>query len=60
MSRWVVSLLPVALVGFILLLSPGYIEPMFTNPLGRVLLAFAAVMVVAGSIVIGRIVNIKV
>jgi tight adherence protein B len=60
MSRWVVSLLPVALLGLITFLSPGYMEPMFVNPLGRVLLALGAIMVVAGSVVIGRIVNIKV
>ena len=35
-------------------------EPLYTHPLGRILLAFAAVMVVAGSLVIKRIIDIKV
>jgi Flp pilus assembly protein TadB len=35
-------------------------QPLYTHTLGRVMLVFAAVMVVAGSLVIRRIVNIKV
>jgi Flp pilus assembly protein TadB len=34
--------------------------PMFTKPLGQLMLAFAFVMVVAGSLVIRKIVDIKV
>ena len=60
MSRWVVSLLPVFLVVAITALNPEYMEPLFTHPIGRLLLVLAGVMVVAGSIVIKRIVSIKV
>jgi tight adherence protein B len=60
MSRWVVSLLPVALLALITLINPAYMKPMYANPVGRVFLLVAAVMVVAGSMVIRRIVNIKV
>jgi tight adherence protein B len=60
MSRWIVSFLPVGLLILITLINPEYMEPLYTNTLGRVLLALAAVMVVAGSLVIRRIVNIKV
>jgi tight adherence protein B len=59
MSRWVVSLLPVALLLAISVLNPAYIEPLFTESSGRVALVAAAVMVVTGSLVIKRIVNIK-
>jgi len=60
MSRWVVSLLPVALILAILVLSPGYLKPLFAHTSGRVLFVFAAVLVISGSLVIKRIVDIKV
>ena len=60
MSRWIVSFLPVGLLVLITLINPEYMEPLYANTVGRVLLAAAAVMVVAGSLVIRRIVNIKV
>ncbi|HZB35656.1 MAG TPA: VWA domain-containing protein [Gaiellaceae bacterium] len=60
MSRWIVSALPVALLAVITALNPGYTEPLFTSTGGRLALLFAALMVVAGSYVIKRIVDIKV
>jgi tight adherence protein B len=59
MSRWVVSAIPVVLLLAISALNPTYIEPLFTETSGRILLVVAAVMVVSGSLVIKRIVNIK-
>jgi len=59
MSRWVVSLIPVGLLVAISALNPTYVEPLFTQTFGRVMLVAAAVMVVTGSLVIKRIVNIK-
>ena len=60
MSRWVVSFLPVGLLVLITAINPGYMAPLYTNPLGRVLLLVAGLMVVAGSLVIRRIIDIKV
>jgi tight adherence protein B len=60
MSRWVVSALPVVLLSVITLINPGYMEPLFSEGVGRALLVGAGLFVVFGSIVIGRIVNIKV
>ena len=60
MSRWIVSALPVALLAVITALNPGYTAPLFTSTGGRLALLFAAVMVLAGSYVIKRIVDIKV
>jgi tight adherence protein B len=59
MSRWVVSALPVALLLVISALNPTYVAPLFTQSGGRIALGLAAGMVVAGSLVIKRIVNIK-
>jgi tight adherence protein B len=59
-ARWVVSLLPVGLLVIISLLNPSYVAPLFNETFGRFLLGASAVMVVAGSLVIKRIVNIKI
>jgi tight adherence protein B len=60
MSRWILTSLPVLLLGVISVLNPEYVEPLFTRQYGRVLLVVAAVMVTAGSLVIRKIINIRV
>lgn len=60
MSRWVVSLLPVGLLALITAINPEYMKPLYAHPVGRALLLVAGVMVVAGSLVIKRIIDIKV
>ncbi len=60
MARWILTLLPVFLALAISLLNPSYMSPLFNTTPGQVLVAIAAVMVVTGSLVIKRIVNIKV
>jgi len=60
MSRWVLTAIPVVLLLAISALNPDYVSPLYHEPLGRLLLAVATVMVACGSLVIGRIVNIKV
>jgi tight adherence protein B len=60
MSRWVVTALPVALAVIITLLNPHYMHPLFTKLSGKVLLVISALLVIGGSLVIKKIVNIKV
>ena len=60
MSRWVLTLLPVALALAITVISPSYMNVMYENSAGKALLVLAAISVTAGSFVIKRIVNIKV
>jgi tight adherence protein B len=60
LSRWIVSLLPAGLIVVISLLNPSYLDPLFHTAGGRVLLLVGTLMVVAGSLVIKRIVEIKV
>jgi tight adherence protein B len=60
MARWVVSLLPVGLLITISALNSEYMKPLFSHTSGRILLGFAAAMVISGSVVIGKIVDIKV
>ncbi len=60
MSRWILTALPLALLLIILVMNPGYISPLFTEPGGRILLVISAVMSVVGSLAIRRIVDIKI
>jgi tight adherence protein B len=60
MSRWVLTGIPIFLIVVLTVLSPDYMRPMFTTTLGRVLLGISAVMITSGSLVIKRIVDIKV
>jgi tight adherence protein B len=60
LSRWIVSALPVVLALAILLLNPLYLQPLFTEPVGKFLLCLAGVLVVMGSWVIKKIVEIDV
>jgi tight adherence protein B len=60
LSRWVLTAIPVVLLGAITVINPEYVSPLYHTTLGHVLLGVAAAMVCAGSIVIKNIVNIKV
>ena len=58
-SRWIVTLIPPALLVLIYLLNPTYLEPLFSTGTGHLLLAIAVGMIVAGSMVMSRIVRIE-
>ncbi len=60
MSRWILTALPLALLVAILVINPGYIEPLFVEPVGRALLVVSAVMSILGSLAIRRIIDIKI
>jgi tight adherence protein B len=60
MSRWILTSLPAFLLAVISFLNPEYVEPLYTRQGGRILLVVAAVMVTAGSLVIRKIINIRV
>jgi tight adherence protein B len=60
LARWIVSLLPIALLFLITLVNHDYLKPLFTHTSGLVVLVLGGIMIVAGSVVIGRIVDIDV
>jgi tight adherence protein B len=60
LSRWVLTSLPVVLLIAMSLLNPGYAAPLFNTTPGRVAMVTAIVMLITGSLIIKRIVNIKV
>jgi tight adherence protein B len=60
LSRWIVSILPVGLLLLISAINPAYMKPLFHHTSGKVILAVGATMIVAGSLVIKKIVEIKI
>lgn len=60
MSGWVLAALPFALGAFISVVNPSYIEPLFTERIGQMAIAFAIVLVLIGFFIIQRIVDIDV
>jgi tight adherence protein B len=60
MSRWILTSLPVFLLLVITFLNPDYIDPLYSKGAGRAVLVVAGLMVVGGSLVIRKIIDIKV
>jgi tight adherence protein B len=60
LSRWVVTLLPVALVLIIEIIDPKYMHPLFHTTAGFIVLALAAILVTIGSLIMRLFTEIKV
>lgn len=60
MSGWILILTPIALALFMTSTDPNYLDPLFKNPIGQMILAVTIVMEIIGAIVIKRIVDIEV
>ncbi len=56
----VIALLPVGVAGLFVVISPEYIKPLFTDPLGRVMLGVSTFLEVIGVLVIQKILSIEV
>jgi tight adherence protein B len=60
LSRWVLTFLPLFLLVVITLINPNYMSVMYHSTGGKAVLFLAAISVTCGSLVIKRIVNIRV
>lgn len=58
-SGILIGLLPVAVILFLMLVSPDYFAGFADNPIGRIMLIVSGVMEVIGFLVINKMVNIK-
>ncbi len=56
----IVGLLPLMLATALELLSPGYLEPLFTSDMGRMLLVLAVVLEFVGIILINKMTEVKI
>ena len=60
LSGLILTLLPLAMVGILMIIVPGYLNTLVTDPAGPYLIAGAVFMQIVGYIAIRKIVNIKV
>jgi tight adherence protein B len=60
MARWILTALPVFVAVLLTLIQPDVMRPLYTTTAGHVALVIAALMVVSGSMVIQKIVDIEV
>jgi tight adherence protein B len=60
LSAIILSVLPFLVAGFIMITNPEYLAPLVGEPFGRLILLMAGVFMVAGILVLKRMVNIKV
>jgi tight adherence protein B len=60
MSRWIVTAIPVVIILFLQLINPHYLHPLLASTAGKVVFGMAAALVVTGSLVIKKIVDIEI
>ncbi len=60
LSRWILTAIPLALLAILAVIAPAYTSPLWQTTLGNVLVGLGAAFVVAGSLVINKIVKIEV
>ncbi len=60
MSGYLVAFLPIGIAVTLNFINPSFMQPLFTQQLGQILLGVGGVMMVIGFIAIQKIVNIKV
>ena len=60
LTGWILSLLPVVMLGLLNLVSPGYSHVLFHDPLGQKLAYAGFALIVSGGLIIRKIVDIKV
>lgn len=60
MSGWILVFMPLAMGLFMYSMNPSYLDPLFYDPMGRMILIIAVAMEIVGAIVINRIVDIEV
>jgi tight adherence protein B len=60
MTGWVLGLLPPALAGIISVVSPGYMKPLFTDPIGKIVVVIALTMQAVGVFIMRRIIDVEI
>jgi tight adherence protein B len=60
LTGWILALLPIVMLAFINLVSPGYSTVLFHDPIGQDLCYAGAAMIVVGGLIIRKIVDVQV
>ena len=58
-TGWILAALPPVLALILMAVSPGFMAPMFTDPLGTKMIAVGCTMQVIGTLIIRKLVNIR-
>lgn len=58
-SAYILIAMPFGIVVMLMMVNPGYMNPMFTNPLGWVMMGASAVMMTLGSLWMRKIIDLK-
>jgi tight adherence protein B len=58
-SAYILIAMPFGVVGMLLVASPGYMDPLFTHPLGWTLIGISAVLMVIGCLWMRKIIDLK-
>ncbi|HEY0563826.1 MAG TPA: type II secretion system F family protein [Methylophilus sp.] len=60
MSAWILGLLPIAIMAVLSLVAPKYLSTLFTNPDGRKLLMYSAILMICGILWMRKIIKIRI
>jgi tight adherence protein B len=60
LTGWILSALPVVLLALTAIITPTYSAVMFHDPTGQLLLAAAAALIITGSLIIRKVVQVEV
>ena len=60
LTGWILSALPVIMLGLINIVTPGYSHVLFHDPLGQTLMYAGGTLIIVGGLIIRKIVDIKV
>lgn len=60
LSAWILTLMPFALAALMNTFNPGFMAPLWTDPIGIVMLQFLLTMMVVGVVVMQKIIRIRI
>jgi tight adherence protein B len=60
LARWILTVLPLALAAWILVINPHWLDPLFNTPIGNVALVMWVVLLVIGTFILKKITTIVV
>jgi tight adherence protein B len=60
MTGWILGLMPLCLMAIMNIVSPGYTDILFQDPVGRILLYAGGTLIVVGAMIIRKIVNVRI
>lgn len=58
-SAYILIAMPIGIVVILMALNPGYMNPMFANPLGWIMIGFSIVLMTIGSLWMRKIIDLK-